>query len=291
MTGILTEHALAKVNLTLDVLGRRADGYHELESLVVFAADVHDVITLDSDAPSRVSIAGPYAERISGNNLVAAALALLQRLTPNEPIGALHLDKHLPIAAGIGGGSADAAAVLRVVQSAYQHVLEWRDLTAVAKQLGSDVPVCFANRASVMTGTGEHLQPAVIPAACAIVLVNPQTQVPADKTARIFKSLAAPEYAETASIKPTLNFADIAAMVNYMTSRRNDLEAVATTIIPTIADVIDALMSTDSCRIARMSGAGPTCFGLFDTMESATDAAKTLSSLHASWWIKASRLQ
>lgn len=291
MNGIFTERAVAKVNLTLKVLGRRPDGYHELESLVAFASDVFDGISLDSAAPTRVSVDGPTAAHITGKNLVAEAQTLLQLLAPDEPIGALHLDKHLPIAAGIGGGSADAAAVLRLVQRAYPHVPEWQDLSSLAHKLGADVPVCFANRASVMSGIGERLQPIGLPAACAMVLVNSQPQVPADKTARVFRTLAAPQYIDSTRPMPTLKFADTDALVSYMVQHANDLEPVATTIVADVADVLGALVATQGCRIARMSGAGPTCFGIFDTIELATDAALTLSANHPTWWIKASRLQ
>ncbi|PPC99340.1 MAG: 4-(cytidine 5'-diphospho)-2-C-methyl-D-erythritol kinase [Hyphomicrobium sp.] len=291
MTAILTERACAKINLTLRVLGRRTDGYHELESLVAFASDIYDVISLDSAAPTRVSVTGPTAAYLTGKNLVEEAQTLMQSLAPDEPIGALHLDKHLPIAAGIGGGSADAAAVLRIVQRAHPHVPEWQDLSSVAYKLGADVPVCFANRASIMSGIGEHLQNAVIPAACAIVLVNPQTHVPADKTARIFSALAAPEYSGYASPMSSLKFTDVDALLSYMAEHRNDLETVASKVVLEIADMCEALFATQGCRIARMSGAGPTCFGLFDTIELATDAALKLSANHPTWWIKASRLQ
>lgn len=291
MNGIFTERASAKVNLTLKVLGRRSDGYHALESLVVFAADVHDVITLDSAAPPLVRVDGPTAAQLTGKNLVAEAQTLLHHLAPDEPIGALHLEKQLPIAAGIGGGSADAGAVLRLVQRAYPHVPEWRDLRAVAKQLGADVPVCFTNHASVMTGIGEHLEPALLPAACAIVLVNCQQQVPADKTARVFRSLAAPAHINSARPTPSLKFADVDALASYMTQHDNDLEPVATQIMPAILEVLEAVVATQGCRIARMSGAGPTCFGIFDTIEHAADAVHELTSRYPNWWIKSSRLQ
>jgi 4-diphosphocytidyl-2-C-methyl-D-erythritol kinase len=200
---MITELARAKVNLTLEVLGRRPDGYHELASLVAFA-EIGDLITLDPDVPLKigdaadaVTISGPFATSLVGENLIITTLQRLAAVAPGLQIGPIHLAKHLPVAAGIGGGSADAAAMLRAVRHAtagqpQATAVPW---AAIAASLGADVPVCVASRACWMTGTGGALTALPGLPTLDVVLVNSLGPVPADKTAQVFRALNAPALA------------------------------------------------------------------------------------------------
>jgi 4-diphosphocytidyl-2-C-methyl-D-erythritol kinase len=374
---IFAELARAKINLTLNVLGRRPDGYHELESLVAFA-DVGDIITLDTDAPVGVSVSGPFATALVGENLIATTL---QRLAacPALRLGAVHLEKRLPVAAGIGGGSADAAAVMRAVQRANADLAAAQTLpwSEIAASLGADVPVCFANQAAWMRGIGERLEPLPGLPRLHAVLVNALGEVPPDKTASVFRALNAPPL-NSPPVPPVLppNAADEAssraahlsdlwrpgnealggtapvesnrALLEFMRSRGNDLEAATQQVVPDLGTVLNRLRTAsvetlagtatvdiertkqvrtrqvptvgstftqeeisaarhDATRhlaapavvqslvvqtpvaqpLVAMSGAGPTCFGIFDTVETAAAVAATLRQSQPSWWVAA----
>ena len=283
----VTEHARAKINLTLSVLGRRGDGYHELLSLVAFA-DTADRLSIDPAGPPGLVVNGPFGAAIDGPNLVTAALELIVTVAPSLSIGEVTLVKSIPVAAGLGGGSSDAAALLRAVRAAYPAAsgLDWM---ALARRLGSDVPVCFENRATWMSGAGENLhglgQP--LPRLNA-VLVNPRADVPHDKTARVFRALAATALAVssdgTATALPAIP--DRAELLALMRRAGNDLEAPATAVVPQIAEVLDALEACSGVEIARLSGAGPTCFAIFADAAAAAAAATALTTAHPDWWIK-----
>ena len=288
----VSERAPPKVNLTLRVLGRRAlDGYHELDSLVAFAHDLADEITLTPGPSRAVTTTGPFGGSIAGENQIGVTLACIAQAAPFLTLGAVHLEKNLPIAAGIGGGSADAAAVIRAVRRANTHNdLTGIDWSAIATRIGADVPVCLASRAQRMTGIGEHLTTVQALPELAAVLVNPQVPVPADKTAQVFRKLAAPPLtAQTLAPSPN-HFATRAALLTHMRTIGNDLLAPARAIVPAIDDVLAALADCPSCELSQLSGGGPTCFGIFPDMTSAHTAAVALSQTHPSWWIRASRL-
>ena len=281
------ELAPAKINLTLSVRGRRADGYHELESLVTFA-DVHDVVTLEPGAASSVVVAGPFAGYIGGENLLVRALTLLQDADPALRLGSVRLDKHLPVAAGIGGGSADAAALLRAVKHANPERaanISWLDIAA---RLGADVPVCLGARPALMWGIGERTERLRrLPQAHA-VLVNPGLPL---STADVFRTLdagSAPP-ARTASTPPDL--ARLNDLIAYMRARGNDLERPATRLLPVIGEIKAALEAEPGCHLAAMAGSGPTCFGIFPDRPQATRAAGRIAGAHGDWWVKAAMLQ
>ncbi len=283
----VTEKARAKINLTLTVLGRRSDGYHALLSLVAFA-DVADVVTLDPGAATRVTVAGPFADAIAGENLVETALRVVSEVLPGFEIGHVTLDKQLPVASGIGGGSADAAAVLRAIRTAHPQATAAVDWIAIARRLGADVPVCFADRAVWMSAAGEHLHELASPLPkLHAVLVNPRAPVPADKTARVFRALGAPPITGSgdggATARPAIP--DRAELLALMQRAGNDLEAPATAVVPQVQDVLAALESCPGAEIALLSGAGPTCFAVFPAAASAAAAAASLAAAHPSWWI------
>lgn len=289
---VIHEFAPAKINLTLDVLGKRADGYHELMSLVAFAGE-GDVLKLDTSLPVGVTASGPFATSIAGANLIDTTLNLIARTTPGLQLGAVHLQKNLPVAAGIGGGSADAAAVIRAVQRANPHSSSDVDWTALAIGIGADVPVCLASRLSWMCGLGERVVPLHLttPLALPAVIVNPLVPVPADKTAQVFRALrAGPLPASGVSTDlPKIPHAE--ALLPTVHAGHNSLERPCREIVPAVAQVLEALAALPGATVARMSGGGPTCFALFGDDASASAAAAQLEEQHPRWWVHATRLR
>lgn len=275
--------APAKVNLALHVVGRRADGYHELDSLVAFA-DFGDTVTVREASFPQLSVAGPTAGDLGddGQNLVERAAAALRRAcTGHLPHAAIELHKRIPVAAGLGGGSADAAATLLALGELWG-VAQTVDLPAVALSLGADVPMCLHSRPLRARGRGERIDAldgfGDIPA----VLVNPGVAV---STPAVFSRLDRrdnPPIALSGTRFPAVEA--IAAM-------RNDLEPAAIGLCPAIADALAALRSTPDCLLARMSGSGATCFGLYSSAPAAAAAAERVRSLRPGWWCVATRLR
>lgn len=299
----VVERAPAKINLTLRVLGRRADGYHELDSLVAFAADAFDTVTLSPGPEVGVSTGGPFGGSIAGRNLIAVSLEAIARAVPGAGLGAVHLEKVLPVAAGIGGGSADAAAVIRAVQRANPGLVPDGGWAALAAKLGADVPVCLEARAQRMQGIGERLSAAPDLPPLAAVLVNPQVAVPSDKTAQVFRALAAGAAPSTSSPGPSPSrqgreqsaappaaTAGRETLLSFMRAVGNDLTAPACSVVPAIGEVLAALEAAPGCRLAQLSGGGPTCFGIFDGEAQSEAAARRIALAHPSWWVRASRL-
>lgn len=282
---LLADRAPAKVNLTLHILGRRArDGYHALESLVVFAG-VADRLTLDPGAPLGLSVSGPTAGPAgpTGDNLVLRAARGLAARVPDLRTGAFHLVKRLPVAAGIGGGSSDAAAALRLLARLNGLPFDHAAIVAVARETGADVPVCLDPRARMMRGVGDAIGPVLGLAPLPAVLVNPGVPVP---TAPVFKALGLVpgqdlDGAAHPAITPDL---DGEALVAAITPARNDLEAPALTVAPVIGDTLSALRA-QGCRLARMSGSGATVFALFADRRGAVRAAAALRAAHPDWWV------
>ncbi len=262
--------APAKVNLTLHVTGKRADGYHLLDSLVAFA-DVGDHLRYDPADTLGLTVEGPMAAGVptDGSNLVLKAAQFLNA----SGRGHLTLHKNLPAAAGIGGGSSDAAAALRVLAHEWGMAVP-DDVSA----LGADVPVCLDPRAQRMTGVGEVVRPA--PGLCPLpaVLVNPGVDVP---TPAVFGALDGANAAPMVDDLPILRTPRMA--IEWLATCRNDLEAPAKQVAPIITDVLDALVASGA-KLVRMSGSGATCFGLFDTITAADCAAADLSH-NPNWWV------
>lgn len=284
----LTARALAKVNLSLGVSGRRADGYHEIESLVAFAG-TGDVVTLDTGRPLGLELAGPEAAAITGDtNLVIAAAKAALGVAPDLQVGHFRLEKHLPVASGIGGGSADAAAALRLIREANPQAGCHVDWMALASRIGSDVPVCLASRASLMCGRGERLSTLDALPPAALVLANPRVAL---QTADVFKALAAhPLDAGRDVIAQVPNIATFEALTAYLQQRPNDLEPAAIALCPVIADVRRALATLSGAQLVRMSGSGATCFALFKDRALADAGASALASAHPGWWVRAAPL-
>ncbi len=283
---VITERAPAKINLTLEVRGRRPDGYHELLSLVAFA-DVADVVSLDTEGPTGVRVSGPFQAEIAGPNVLDRALSLLQERVPGVALGAVGLEKRLPVAAGIGGGSADAAALLRAVARANPGLEDQVDWQGLARRLGADVAVCLESRASWMSGAGEVVEPLSSPLPeLHVVLVNPRAQVPADKTAQVFQKLAAPPHCDVRPARATkCPFESRAELMAFLAANGNDLEPAAIAVVPALVGVMTALTRLPGIELARLSGAGPTCYGIFPSASAAEAAAAALTLAHPSWWV------
>jgi 4-diphosphocytidyl-2-C-methyl-D-erythritol kinase len=286
---VITELAPAKINLTLKVRGRRPDGYHDIESLIVFAVDVGDTLQFAPGEKSALHVSGPFAAAIAGTNLVETALARLSATRPRLVLGSVALEKRLPVAAGIGGGSADAAALLRAVRRANPALAGAVDWAAIAAALGADVPVCLADRPALVWGAGERIEPLGDVPRLHAVLVNPLAGVPEDKTARVFAQLGAPaaDTAGHAQHTPRVpgRFEDATALIDHMRGHGNDLAVPAAAVVPEIARVRAALTAAPHCLLTGLSGAGPTCYGIFATTAQAAAAAASLQQSRPDWWV------
>lgn len=284
----IREFARAKINLTLAVRGRRADGYHDLESLVTFA-DIHDVVTLESGAERNVTVSGPFASYIGGENLLIRALSLMRDAEPRLGLGSVGLEKNLPVAAGLGGGSADAAALLRAVRQANpRHAADvpWLDIAA---RLGADVPVCMGDRPALMWGIGENIAPVPRLPQVHAVIVNPRVPL---STADVFRELAAAPAAAPIQQPPIPSgLFQLNDLLGYMRAHGNDLERPAARLLPAIGEVKAALQAQPGCLLAAMSGSGPTCFGIFADQAQTGRAADRIAAAHSSWWVKATLFQ
>ncbi|MBI1213927.1 MAG: 4-(cytidine 5'-diphospho)-2-C-methyl-D-erythritol kinase [Alphaproteobacteria bacterium] len=284
----LSVFAPAKINLFLHVGDRRADGYHDISSLAAFA-DVGDTVSATLTEELSLTNVGPFARALDddcGDNLVMRAAIVLQdwaRAAGRRVDGArLTLQKNLPVASGIGGGSSDAAATLKLLNDLWH--LHADDLTSIGKSLGADVPVCLAAAASFMQGVGERLAPCPIPSLPA-VLVNPRVSL---MTAEVFQELKARSGAGSSSPP---NFDSLENVVAWLAQLKNDLEEPAGRIAPVVLDTLSELAATPNCLLSRMSGSGATCFGLYATKAEAAGAARTLQERRAHWWIAATELR
>ena len=286
----LATRAPAKINLTLHVLGRRADGYHDLESLVVFAG-TGDGLRLEPARPLALEVSGPTAPLAGSHadNLVLKAARLLIERVEGLKVGTFHLTKRLPVAAGIGGGSSDAAAALRLLARLNGLPLSHPALREAARLTGADVPVCLEPRARMMRGAGEDLGPALNLPRLFAVLVNPRVPV---ETPAVFKALGLqPGQSLSATAHPLPETSSQDTLLALLKETRNDLEPPALKIQPLIGEALGLMRETDGCRLARMSGSGATVFGLYEDCEAAAKAAQEIRRLRPEWWVKATSLR
>jgi 4-diphosphocytidyl-2-C-methyl-D-erythritol kinase len=279
-----SEKAFAKINLTLRVLGRRADGYHELESLVAFA-DVADTLTLEPGSTDGLEMSGPFAGK-SGpvdENLVLKSLAELRRRIPGLKGGRFRLEKNLPVAAGIGGGSADAAAALRLLARANGIALDDSHLMAAAQSVGADVPVCLDSRPRIMRGIGEVLSPPLDLPPIPAILVNPGVAL---ATREVFGKFKGAQSGPSLADVPTKT----GPLIELLKQQDNDLTVAATACSPAVGEVLAALRSAPGSVLARMSGSGATCFALFGLRQEAAAAAQRLAGERKNWWVQAAAI-
>ncbi|MEL7216152.1 MAG: 4-(cytidine 5'-diphospho)-2-C-methyl-D-erythritol kinase [Pseudomonadota bacterium] len=274
--GPAEELAPAKVNLTLHVTGRRPDGYHMLDSLVVFPR-IGDVVRYEPSRTLGLSMSGAFGIDLAADrdNLVLRAA---QMALPDRQGAALHLEKNLPVASGIGGGSSDAAATLRLLAR-----VKGQEVAGDVVSLGADVPVCMTARSQRMRGIGDRLDPLPPLPTFWLVLVNPGRPVP---TGDVFRRLETVHNAGCDDL-PENGFDDVTALASYLRAQRNDLEAAAKAVCPAVGDVLERIAATRNVALARMSGSGATCFGLYATETDALAAADVLRADAPSWWVAA----
>ncbi len=283
--------APAKVNLTLEVVGRRADGFHDLESLVAFADD-SDWLGYAPGPRFGLTVEGPGAEDAGplNRNLVARAADALAARVPNLVMGEFRLIKRLPTAAGLGGGSSDAAACLRALAEANGLSLSDERVEAAALETGSDVPVCLSACARMMSGVGERLGAPVRLPALVAVLVNPRQAL---ATRDVFAALGMERGFRRAprTSAPRAHADPSAVTIEALMSGVNDLEAPAVKVLPVVGEVLDQLKRLSKTILARMSGSGATCYALFDDPRAASQAQSALAAAHPDWWVTATPLR
>ena len=281
----VTEHAPAKINLYLHVTARRTDGYHLLDSLIVFA-EAGDTIEVEDAGELSLTCDGPFAAALGPppTNLAFRAARLLAARAGIDARARIRLTKRLPVASGIGGGSADAAAVLRALCKLWGKRTASVDLHDIAAALGADIPVCLHGRPAFIGGIGELIDPAPALPAAALLLVNPGIAL---ATERVFKSFKGPHSAAARFDAPPRDAADLAEL---LLARRNDLTDASIAQVPEIGTVLSALERAPGARLARMSGSGATCFALFDDPETAQAAGRELSAAYPRWWVEAAAL-
>jgi 4-diphosphocytidyl-2-C-methyl-D-erythritol kinase len=277
----LRERAPAKVNLTLRVVSRRADGYHELESLVAFA-ELADVVTFDPDAPPDIEVTGPFAAATgpAGENLVLEAARLMR-----VDRGRFTLEKNIPVAAGLGGGSADAAAALRLIARQRSTDTDNPRIRDAARRCGADVPVCLVPKARIMRGIGDVLSPPVSVPALPALLINPGVELATRDVFAAFDETTGS--ARSIGDVPT----ELAGFVDWLKHYDNDLTRAAISRVPMIADILSVLKGEPGCQLARMSGSGATCVGIFGSADQMRLAADRLQSQHPEWWVFATTLR
>ena len=280
-----SEFAPAKVNLALHVTGRRGDGYHLLDSFVVFLA-MGDRLHIAPAEHVTLAVTGAQGPGVpvDGNLVLKAAAALAEAAGRPCPGASLTLDKHIPAAAGLGGGSSDAAAALRALNQRWGIGLGTADLMRLGETIGADVPVCVAPAAARMTGIGECVIALPAMPQVHLLLVNPGCSL---ATATVFAGLVNPENPGLPELPG--QWQGVSHLVDYLAACRNDLAAPAIAAAPAIQEVLAALAAEPACLLARMSGSGATCFGLFATAEDAAEAHAALAGSHPGWWVAAAR--
>lgn len=275
---MMHETAYAKINLSLQIVGKRDDGYHLLDSLVAFAG-VGDHLSAEAHDRLSLEIIGPYAVGLATeqNNLVLRAARALQEQSRTSQGARLILEKNLPVASGIGGGSADAAACLRLLSRLWNIEIAQGALHAIAASLGADVPVCVGQQAARMQGVGEVLASVPPLPACGMVLANPGEAV---STQTVFRAMNG---AYSGSMTMPDGWEGPESFAHWLHDQTNDLQDAAIRVCPAIGTTLEALENTPGCLIAKMSGSGATCFGLFSDAAQAEAAAANLRS--PGWWV------
>jgi 4-diphosphocytidyl-2-C-methyl-D-erythritol kinase len=287
---LLRHIAPAKINLYLHVTGQRPDGYHELDSVVIFAPVGDEICVLPDDILT-LKIVGPEASALKdfevSENLVFQAAHMLAGKYKVTTGAAITLNKVLPVASGIGGGSADAAATLNALVDLWKLKPAAGELAELALALGADVPVCLMSRPLRMTGIGEKLHETPAMPNGIFVLVNPRVSQP---TPDVFAELHRGEWKPSGFSSALPSDMDFYSFVSELKSRTNDLEQPAIRLAPVIEDVLTVINAQANCRLARMSGSGATCFGLFQRIEEAEAAATEIRRQHPDWWVQTAGL-
>lgn len=273
--------ARAKINLHLHVTGKREDGYHYLDSLIAFT-DAGDYLTFEASDTFRLNIAGPFAAtlRDTDNSVIKAARLMAQHLG-REPEVHITLEKNLPLGAGIGGGSADAATCLTGLNQFWQAGLDNKILESLAAQIGADVPVCVANKAAVIRNLGDIIVPAPALPEIYALLIWPNCFA---STPEVYKNLKLESFSDNFNFRKS--YSDVTELVIDLKETRNDLQSVSTRLFPAINEALDMLGKTPDCLFSRMSGSGSTVFGIFESAALTKNAAENISAAYPDWWIK-----
>lgn len=283
-----SEPAPAKINLCLHVVDQLENGYHALEGLTVFTR-LGDNVTASEAKKDSLTITGPFAAALNGHrgNIILSALDAFRARWPDAiPDGlSITLDKALPVAAGIGGGSADAAATLRLANHIAGDVADGKQLAEVALTLGADVPMCLFSRTTLINGIGEQLKFVQHFPTLYLVLVNPHIAVP---TAKIFRALKSKKNPKLTPLPDELSHSAVLAM--WLQDNRNDLQDAAIDLVPEVADIIEKMANTSGCILSRMSGSGATVFGLFAAERQAMLAAQHMRTAFPAYWVAESKL-
>ena len=286
--------AFAKINLSLEILGRRSDGYHQILSLVAFT-EFGDQLVYDPGQSFAVESDGPFAISVQGENLIVTAAKKLSNHFPNINLGRVHLTKHIPVAAGLGGGSADVAAFFKLVEQHDESQLKGFDWVSFGALIGADIPVCLCRETSFMGGFGEQLSAVDVRAEVHIVLVNPGVEL---ITGGVFKALNAPAYSaerQVASRNRDMShmpksFQSFQHLINFLHSHPNDLTKPACRQAPVINRVLGVLERCDGCALSRLSGSGASCYGLFESAPEAQQAGEQIAHEFPLWWVQSTRL-
>lgn len=279
---MLTARAHAKVNLFLHITGKRQDGYHLLESLIAFA-EVHDTLHISTANTITLEITGRFAANLNGDpqlNIILKAAHLLAEKAGITQGASITLDKQLPIASGIGGGSSDAAAALHLLSEYWKTALPHETMLDIALSLGADVPCCYHKKPGFMSGIGEKITLFPSMPSLPALLVNPLQSVSTPEVFKVGVKQFSPSH--PISTLPTT----MEEFIALLQGSHNDLEAPAITVLPAIADLLVLIGTQRSCKLSRMSGSGATCFGLFSTYEAAEDAARAIQNNHPEWWVE-----
>ncbi len=283
--------APAKINLFLHVLDRRADGRHNIQSLIAFC-DVSDVVTVSPANNLTLAVDGPFAEAVGPNNVVMRAAQslrdgnLVEYDARAHRAGAeIHLTKTLPVAAGIGGGSSDAAATIKALGALWELDIAARPVARIASGLGADVPACLAACAVLVGGVGDQIAARPTLPGLSIVLINPGVLV---STSDVYGRCVPKSLGVIEADLPS--FLELSDLIEWLRGRRNDLTTSAIDLAPEIERVLSFLQDQPNCLLARMSGSGATCFGLFDDQSSASDTATDAVTAYPHWWVRATRL-
>ncbi len=275
--------ASAKINLYLHITGTRDDGYHTLESLMCFC-DLEDVITLMPAGETTLSVGGEFAKELSSeevdDNLISKALKVLQQYSDKPLQYKIELEKNIPLGAGLGGGSADAAAVIRAVTNGLGLGIAPEMLDDILLSLGADVPVCYRNAPCIVRGIGEEIVPVKMTQKLYGVLVNPNAHC---STVEIFKNYDSDFTKQNSSISDIAKFDNL---ISFLKAQNNDLENVAIKMHSVIEKVLQEISTQDNCALSRMSGSGSTCFGLFESEQDAETAEQKLKTANPEWWVR-----
>lgn len=280
-----TLSAPAKVNLYLHVTGKREDGYHLLESMMCFA-DICDEVTVTPSDKITITADGEFASLVptDSSNIAYKAAEKLQPFCGNKGAD-IHITKNLPVGAGIGGGSADAAAVLHLLNEIWEVKLSDNRLAEIGLSLGADVPICLNRKAALVSGIGENICNIATMPEIYIVLVNPKQHV---ATPQIFKM----GFEKFTNYGVNDNFPkEASSVLEYLARQHNDLMPNAVKILPVIGDILAIIKNTSGCVFSRMSGSGATCFGIFENRHDSQNASDLIKKLHPNWWVKSGIIQ